>query len=147
MTRAGAHIRSAAELGRAVAEARAQWQRVESSGCQATPAERREAWITRQLCFAHLVYLEAIQFAVKSGAGSRGSSMVLDAGGTPTHDKLGPEWRFAPPSPGFRERVLETVATPDGTVTSAWVPRRPLPESDAWFETAWAAFRKGDIYH
>ena len=147
MTRAGAHIRSAAELGQAVAEARAQWQRLESSGCQATPAERREAWITRQLCFAHLVYLEAIRFAVKSGAGSRGSSMVLDAGGTPTHDKLGPEWRFTPPNPGFREQVLETVATPDGTVTSTWVPRRPLPKPDAWFETAWAAFREGDIYH
>ena len=146
MTRAGAHIRSAADIGQAVAEARAQWQRLESSGCQATPAERREAWITRQLCFAHLVYLEAIQFAVKSGAGSRGSSMVLDAGGTPTHDRLGPEWRFAPPSPGFRERVLETVATPDGTVTSTWIPRRALPTTDTWFETAWAAFREGDIY-
>jgi hypothetical protein len=92
------------------------------------------------------VYLEAIRFAVQSGAGSRGSSMVLDAAGTPAHDKLGPEWNFAPPSPGFRERVLETAATPDGAVTSTWVPRRPLPATDAWFETAWAAFREGSIY-
>jgi succinate dehydrogenase/fumarate reductase flavoprotein subunit len=146
MTRAGAHIRATAELDQAVAEARAQWQRLESEGCLAIAAERREAWITRQLCFGHLVYLGAIQFAVQSGAGSRGSSMVLDAGGTPAHDKLGPEWNFAPPSPGFRERVLETAATPDGTVTSAWVPRRPLPATDAWFETAWAGFRSGEIY-
>jgi len=46
----------------------------------------------------------------------------------------------------FREQVLETVAMPDGTVRSAWVPRRPLPHPDSWFETAWAEFREGEIY-
>jgi succinate dehydrogenase/fumarate reductase flavoprotein subunit len=146
MTLVGAHIRSPKELDAAVAEARAQWQRLESQGCLATGPELREAWNTRQLCFAHVVYLEAIRFAVQSGAGSRGSSMVLDPAGTRAHDRLGPEWNFAPPNPDFREKVLETAATPDGTVSSAWVPRRPLPQTDAWFETAWAAFRKGEIY-
>jgi hypothetical protein len=92
------------------------------------------------------VYLEAVRFAVQSGAGSRGSSMVLDPGGTRAHDRLGPEWSFAPPNPDFLARVLETTAAPDGTVESAWVPRRPLPKTDAWFETAWAAFRNGGIY-
>ena len=146
MTRAGAHIRSPEELDGAVAEARAQWRRLESQGCLAAGPDLREAWNTRQLCFAHLVYLEAVRFAVKSGAGSRGSSMVLDAGGTRAHDRLGPEWSFAPPNPDFREKVLETAAAPDGTVENAWVPRRPLPKTEAWFETAWAAFRNGEIY-
>jgi hypothetical protein len=72
--------------------------------------------------------------------------MVLDAGGTPAHDRLGPTWNFTPPDPRFLEQVLETAATPDGAVTSAWVPRRPLPATDTWFETAWAAFREGKIY-
>ena len=146
MTRAGAHIRSPRELDGAVAEARAQWQRLESQGCLAAGPDLREAWNSRQLCFAHLVYLEAVRFAVKSGAGSRGSSMVLDPGGTRAHDRLDPEWSFAPPNPDFREKVLETAAAPDGTVSSAWVPRRPLPKTDTWFETAWAAYRDGEIY-
>jgi len=146
MTRAGAHIRSPKELDGAVAEARAQWQRLESQGCLAAGPDLRDAWNTRQLCFAHLVYLEAVRFAVKSGAGSRGSSMVLDPGGMRAHDHLGPEWSSAPPNPDFREKVLETSAAPDGTVSSAWVPRRPLPKIEAWFETAWAAFRNGEIY-
>jgi hypothetical protein len=34
-----------------------------------------------------------------------------------------------------------------GSVENRWVERRPLPKTDAWFETAWAAFKKGDIYH
>jgi succinate dehydrogenase/fumarate reductase flavoprotein subunit len=146
MTRAGAHIRSLKELEAAVVEARVQWRRLESQGCLATGPEVREAWTTRQLCFAHLVYLEAVRFAVQSGAGSRGSAVVLDPGGTRTHDGLGPEWNFAPPNPDFRDKVLETAAAPDGAVESAWVPRRPLPKTDAWFETAWAAFRDGEIY-
>jgi succinate dehydrogenase/fumarate reductase flavoprotein subunit len=146
MTRAGAHIRSRKELDAAAAEARAQWHRLEAEGCSGAGSELREAWNTRQLCFAHLVYLEAIRYAVESGVGSRGSSMVLDAAGTRVHARLDPEWSFAPPNADFSERVLETEATPDGTVKSAWVPRRPLPTTDAWFETAWAAFRKGEIY-
>jgi succinate dehydrogenase/fumarate reductase flavoprotein subunit len=146
MSRAGAHVRSRELLARAADDARAQWQRIHREGCVAAAPEAHEAWTTRQLCFAHLVYLEAIRFAVESGAGSRGSAMVLDAGGVPAHGTLGPEWRFLPAAPAYRERVLETVATPEGAVESRWVPRRPLPATEGWFETAWAAYRAGEIY-
>jgi hypothetical protein len=146
MTRAGAHVRSLRVLQQAVADARAQWVRLEREGCEASGAALRDAWNARQLCFAQLVYLEAIRFSVESGAGSRGSSVVLDPAGQAAHPGLGPEWHFLPTNPAFLDRVLETMAAPDGTVTNAWVPRRPLPTTDAWFETAWAAYRAGDIY-
>jgi hypothetical protein len=42
--------------------------------------------------------------------------------------------------------VLETAASPGGEVINEWVPRRPIPEADAWFETAWASFRSGAIF-
>jgi succinate dehydrogenase/fumarate reductase flavoprotein subunit len=146
MTRAGAHVRNPRELDRAVEDARAQWKRLDAEGCRVTGRELSSAWAARQLCFAHLVYLEAIRFAVESGAGSRGSSMVLDPGGTPVHDRLGPEWSFAPLNPDFREQILGTVAGPDGTVRNHWSPCRPLPTTEAWFETAWGAYRNGEIY-
>jgi succinate dehydrogenase/fumarate reductase flavoprotein subunit len=147
MTRAGAHIRSLEELPQAVEEAWAQFERLEESGCSyGTPAELAEALCNRQLCFAHAVYLEAILFALRSGVGSRGSCIVLDPDGERVHDKLGEEWRIAPEDESFRESVLETVASPDGQVESVWVDRRPIPEADAWFETAWACFRSGEIY-
>jgi succinate dehydrogenase/fumarate reductase flavoprotein subunit len=146
MTQAGAHIRSQELAIRAIDEARAQWRRLDTEGCRAAGAELAEAWITRQLCFAHLVYLEAIRFSIESGAGSRGSSIVLDPSGTPANPVLGPEWRHRPADPGFLDKVLETEAGADATVTNAWVPRRPLPATDAWFETAWAAYQEGEIY-
>jgi succinate dehydrogenase/fumarate reductase flavoprotein subunit len=147
MTRAGAHIRSLEELPQAVEDAWAQFKRLEQSGCSyETPAELAEALRNRQLCFAHAVYLEAILFALQSGVGSRGSCIVLTRKGNRVHDKLGDEWCIVPEDPGFREKVLETVASPEGEVKNEWVARRPIPETNAWFETAWASFRSGAIF-
>jgi succinate dehydrogenase/fumarate reductase flavoprotein subunit len=147
MSRAGAAIRSRDGLRRAVAEARDQWKRVLEEGCgYSGDAERAQALMTRYLCFAHRVYLEAALFAVEAGIGSRGSSMVLDPNGTRAHPKLGAEWSFAPENPSFREKVLETEVDAQGSVLCRYAPRRPIPASDAWFETAWAAYREGRIY-
>ena len=33
-----------------------------------------------------------------------------------------------------------------GGSNTRWAKRRPIPESDTWFETAWAKFRDGEIY-
>jgi hypothetical protein len=151
MTRAGAHIRSAEMLREAVPEAWAQWRRLEAEGCAfSEPGAVAEALRNRQLCFAHAVYLEAIAYAIESGVGSRGSAMVLVQGGRPIHHALDDAWRFAPENPAFREKVLETTVLLDDaghpTVEHHWTPCRPLPETDAWFETAWAQYREGAIY-
>lgn len=151
MTRAGAHIRSGAMLREAVPEAWAQWRRLEAEGCAFTePAQAAEALRNRQLCFAHAVYLEAIAYGIESGVGSRGSAIVLDERGRPIHAALGAGWRFAPENPAFRQKVLETTAVLDDAgrprVEHQWVPCRPIPETDAWFETAWARYREGEIY-
>jgi succinate dehydrogenase/fumarate reductase flavoprotein subunit len=147
MTRAGAHIRSTSEVQAAASEAWAQWRRIEESGCSYQDAAGlAEALRNRHLCLAHAVYLEAIRFALQSGVGSRGSSITLTPDGVRIHDRLGDEWRIAPENPAFRAKVLETVASPDGQAKNEWVDRRPIPRAEAWFETAWARFRRGEIY-
>jgi len=147
MSRAGAHIRSAGELARAVTEAQAQCARLDEKACKAvTVKDTAEALRNRQLCAAHRIYLEAVKFSVESGVGSRGSAMTLDPAGQRAHPKLGVEWNLASENPAFRDKVLETQLQDDGTVKHQWVPRRAIPESDVWFETAWAAFRNGAIY-
>lgn len=149
MSRAGAHIRSATELASAVTDAMTQWQRITNQGCRGDSRDdRREVLRNRHLCFAHAVYLQAIRQAVADGLGSRGSAMVLQADGElAAHEKLGDAWRFQPENTAFRERVLVTEATPDGTAQNRWIPRRPIPDSDLWFETAWASYREGRIFN
>ncbi len=147
MSKAGAHIRSKSDIGPAIEEAHAQWKELAETGCSfASPAEMKEALCTRQLCFAHVVYLEAVKAALESGIGSRGSAIVLDPAGQAVHPKLDDSWKIAAEDESFRERVLETSASIDGSVSSEWVARRPMPESDLWFETAWAKYRSGEIY-
>jgi len=148
MSRAGAHIRSSIELESALSEAREQWKRLQETGCGFDDAagEAAEALRTRFLCLAHLVYLDAVSFAVRSGVGSRGSAIVLDPAGKPIHEQLGKEWCIQVEDDAFRSRVLESRLQPDGTVQNRWVQRRPVPESDPWFETEWARFREGAIY-
>jgi len=147
MSEAGAHIRSPAALDAAVAAAKQQWRRLSADGCACKGAGSRiEALRNRHLCLAHRAYLEAVRFQVASGVGSRGSALVLAGeGGVSAHPALGPHWRFAREDESFRDRVLETEVHGD-KVACRWVPRRPIPESDLWFETAWAAFRDGKIY-
>jgi len=147
MTKAGAHIRNPAVLAQAVKDGWEQVRRLEEEGCSvATPAELVEALRNRQLCFAHATYLDATLFALKSGVGSRGSAIVLSEEGQSIHDKLGQEWSIAPEDPSFHEKVQETRFSAGGAVANVWVDRRPVPEPDAWFETAWAAYRSGAIY-
>ena len=100
---------------------------------------------TRQLCYAHAVYIEAVHFAVQSGLGSRGSAMVVDPAGAAVHDRLEQRWRMAAENSIFRQKVLSTTPVGD-TVQNAWVERRPIPQSDLWFETVWSKFRNGEIY-
>jgi hypothetical protein len=149
MTRAGAHIRSSETLATALMEARDQYLRLVSRGSRTdTLKDAVESLRNLQLCFAHVAYLDAVKFAVDSGVGSRGSAIVLDKRGTPAHKDLGEQWRFAKQDAAFQDRVMETdvMSAAKAEFSHRWVPRRPLPTADAWFETAWQAYRNGEIY-
>jgi succinate dehydrogenase/fumarate reductase flavoprotein subunit len=147
MSRAGAHIRSLDGLKAAVREAKQQLEALEAQGCKTSNAvERVRALRNRQLCYAHWVYLSATLHHVRSGVGSRGSAMVRDASGQHAHKQLAKEeWSFLPENETFRAKVQETVVK-DGRVQNRWVKCRPVPESNLWFETAWADYRNGKIY-
>jgi succinate dehydrogenase/fumarate reductase flavoprotein subunit len=136
MSRSGAFLRSEAALAQALEEARAQNARLAAEGCRARRApELVRAFENRQLCFAHEVYLAAQAFAVRSGVGSRGSARVLGQDGCAVSE-----------NEAFREQVQETVVGAGGRLRHRWVARRPLPETDLWFETAWADYSCGEIY-
>ncbi len=72
--------------------------------------------------------------------------MVRDVSGKRAHKQLEKkEWSFLPEDPFFKEKVQETVVR-DGKIKNRWVKCRSIPESNLWFETAWANYRNGKIY-
>lgn len=147
MTKYGATIRDKAGIEQAVAEAQQQVRAIMERGCHFERREEiRHAFQVRQLCFAHRVYLEAIDNQIKAGVGSRGSTIVMDPAGKQVHPQLSEEWRIAAEDPAFRSKVLKTRFDAGGDIRHSWEACRPIPTTDAWFETSWARYRDGAIY-
>lgn len=145
MTRSGAHIRSLESVKEAIAQAYAQIARRDELKLSSAK-ELPMAFQNRQLVLAHVAYLEAVRDYLEKGGGSRGSYMVMDANGAPVLDTLGNEWRYKLEKPDLREEVQETVINSEGKFESRWVPRRPVPQEDYWFETVWAEFREKKVF-
>lgn len=147
MSRSGAHIRSVNTLKRETPKAWGQVRRLARAGCKVVSREHlKYAFRVRQLAFAQAVYLDAIKFSLESGVGSRGSCIVLDPMGNQVHEILDSSWKIAVEDTSFRTKVLETLCKKEGEVQNQWIPCRPIPESDSWFEKTWARYRNGDIY-
>jgi succinate dehydrogenase/fumarate reductase flavoprotein subunit len=147
MSQSGAHIRSTQLLEIELSKAWEQVHRIQVNGVKVGSIDQlRYAFRVRQLAFAHAVYLDAIKYSLQSGVGSRGSSIVLSENGQQVHKLLDEYWKIAPEDPAFRKQVLETIYQKDGSVAHQWIPCRPIPQSDSWFETTWARYRSGDIY-
>ena len=132
MTECAGHLRNREKLSLAVQEAERMLKEVSEQGYKSDFPH--QALITCHLVLAHYVYLKSILFQVENAVGSRGSGAVTDENGN-----------FMKEDISFREKVLETVFE-NGKVTSAFVPRRPLPETDGWFENIWKDYREGKIY-
>jgi len=147
MTRAAAHIRSQEVLRPALVEAREQWRRLNAEGTRMDNlVDLAEGLRNLQLCYAHVVYLETILYAVESHLGSRGSALVLDRNGQSISAHLSDDWCFEPENTDFRDRVLQTTPDFKGKIIQQWIERRPIPQTDSWFETAWVAFLDKEIY-
>ncbi len=148
MSRSGAHIRSIDVLKGEIPEAWNQLQRLSKYGCRVNHLkDLKNAFRIRQLAFSQAVYLDAIMFCLESHVGSRGSSIILDAAGLKIHEKLDNSWRVAPEDTSFRKKVLETLYLGGDRIQHRWIPCRPIPENDSWFESAWTRFRNGEIYN
>ena len=106
-------------------------------------ADWAESIRTRQLCLAHAVYLEAVKQAVKTN-GSRGSRICRSAN-YDENDKRS----FIPENMELRNKIQMAYVEISDEKLEIKISeriRRPIPETDAWFETAWADFRNGKIY-
>lgn len=140
MDRAGGFIRRPAVVRDAIAEAEAELPAILADGLRGLDArDCAEALRGRQLAFAQLVYLRAIE-AQMSRAGSRGGAIVLDAAGEPIAPCLGADWRLAPEKPAARDEVALCRADPSGRVTIRHEACRPVPAEVGWFERVWAEY-------
>lgn len=131
MTLAGAHIRNPDSVAQALSDAQNQVSqgRISIAGRHEMP----EALRIRSMGTAQMVYLDAINYYIQNGGGSRGSSMVMNEDGNPVLDRLGDKWKYLPENEQWRDLVLTTEF--DGTsVTNSTRERRLIPDVQFQFE-------------
>ena len=137
MSRAGAHIRRIDVARAASREAWALCRELDRVSWAPDVAHIPAVFRNRDLCLAHAVYLSAITEYLERGGQSRGSYLVLDA------DEA---FALNPPDAFVDRHVLEICVDQDLDLHKAWVPVRPIPQDDPWFETAWTSYRDGTVF-
>ena len=143
MSKAGAFVREKSQTETALAEAKAQYEKLCADGLGGLePDALAETLRNRQLCLAHIFYLESIRKQILE-TGSRGGSIVLSETGRPIHPKLSEKWRTAPENEAMRKRIATCTAGADGMPVTDSEECRAVPEPDGWFETVWKDFREG----
>jgi succinate dehydrogenase/fumarate reductase flavoprotein subunit len=147
MTECGAHIRSFEKVEEGLKNAWRHYARLTTNASFCSrKLHYKEIFRNISLCFAQIVYLEAICFALSEGVGSRGSAMVLDKKGKKIHKKLDDIWKLMPENMAFRNKVMISEFDRETPVNNYWEDCRKIPEGDMWFENIWADFRDGKIY-
>lgn len=146
MTDAGSHIRESSMVKKALKEAYEQYRNYSHMQISSIK-ELPEAFKNRHLVLAHIAYLQAIDYYLDNDGGSRGSYMVLDKDGRRIlEDKLG-EWRYKPENLELKEKTLEISWNGEKQQFECnFTPRRPLPETDSWFENVWNDFIQGKVF-
>lgn len=135
MTASGAFIRKQEDTAQALNETRQQYAQTVGLA-DLSVRDAAETLRNRHILAAQIVYLEAILRQITDGVGSRGGAIVQ----TPDGETVQENTRY-------RDFVLENqFSISDASVKSEWVPCRPVPDPDGWFETIWRDCRTGKIY-
>ena len=99
------------------------------------------------MLITQIACLSAILEYIKKGGDSRGSYLVSNDDGSHVV-KIGDEVLKFSLENDFRQEICETeVVTEDNIdLSHKWVPVRPIPEYDSWFENSWKDYREKKIY-
>jgi succinate dehydrogenase/fumarate reductase flavoprotein subunit len=148
MSRHGAHIRDPRYIPGAIEDARRALKEAEA---HLYVDQRREiplAFKTLELALTHVCYLEAIGEYIDKGGQSRGSYLIPTPDGDQSCAGIGGNLRFSlTAEDAFVNRhILELCVDPEYRVTTKWVPVRPIPAVDDWFENVWRDYLDRKIF-
>ncbi|HSV26711.1 MAG TPA: FAD-binding protein, partial [Sedimentisphaerales bacterium] len=145
MTRSAGHIREMVDASRALCEAVTLCNQIAERGFHLkNPKELIQAVQAEHMALASAAYIKAVVELLRQGSGSRGSHLVLDAGGIEVHRDVidrstGRPLRYKPENKDLRAGILRLEY--DGKATDLFktqvVPARSEPKDRKAFEPAW----------
>jgi succinate dehydrogenase/fumarate reductase flavoprotein subunit len=147
MTAQGACIRDPQKIDEALEQAWELYSALKQNTRIFSVKDITSAFKDLDLCLVHALYLEAIKEYIEKKGQSRGSYLILDPEEDPPSEALGRKWAFRLYSKeSFVEKhILEIFLAEDQKVGKKWVPIRPLPQEDLWFENVWIDYLNDNI--
>jgi succinate dehydrogenase/fumarate reductase flavoprotein subunit len=148
MSRHGAQIRNSEEIHFAIEQAYRCLREIKRDAPVRHRTDLPGAFRALELAVTHALYLDAIGEYVDRGGRSRGSYLILDRDGDHSCGKIGDNWRFSlTEEEAFVNRnILELAIDSEDRVHKHWVPVRPIPAVDEWFENVWKRYLDGQFY-
>ncbi len=145
MDKTGGIIRSLESAKESAKEAKDTLNRIDDITRLSSIRDLPYAYQNYDLLLTQYVYLSAIANYIENGGRSRGSYLVYDREGELPLPNLPEIFRFSLDEGRF-SKITQEVLYKDGECYFDWVPVRPIPKGDDWFENVWNDFRKGEIY-
>lgn len=148
MTTTGGHIRVLSEIEKALMECRAELMKFPDDIVIKNESELPSAFRYYDMLLTQLAYLATMAEYSRQGGQSRGSYLIYDQRGQLPVPGLPEEFRYSLDDGRFYNQVCETALQldEDWQCHFTWVPVRPIPQQDNWFEKVWTEFRQGKVY-
>lgn len=148
MTGAGAVVRSLPEVDAALSRCREELVAFPRATALASRYDLPDAFRYYDMLVTQFMYLSSIREYIMQGGQSRGSYIVSCPQGFLPAAGLPDKYRYRPDAEGLMNMICE-VRLGGGRERScsfAWIPVRPVPREDGWFEMLWAEYREGKIW-
>jgi len=122
MSNCGAFVRNASLLKECIAGCLTDINSFENKSCVASPSQLPAALRNRDLITAQFVYLTAMLDYIEKGGSGRGSFIVEENGA------------MKPFIDGDFSDVIQYIELSGSVCISKWLPVRPIPNPETWFE-------------
>ncbi len=168
MMRVGAYIRDLSQLSPVLAEIKKEIKEFFSTLVIQSGNQAIEMWKTYDALVTQLTFLTAYRDYLIQGGGSRGSFAVISTekdGKSEAEEKVEDKkdsfvphpklemYRIKKNNPVLNEKIQEICLKDsqsnelnDWIFSIEWIDRRPIPDTQGWFETVWKKFDEKSIF-
>lgn len=146
MSKVGAFIRDKEDIEKYINKFKEKLINIEKDLYITRNSEINRVFKIYDMLISQITSLSSFAEYISKGGDSRGSYLVVNEHGKESISIGETEFKFSLEN-DIRDKVCETIYNKDEkNVSNNWVPVRPIPIYDSWFENVWDDFRNEKIF-
>jgi len=146
MSKFGGHIRNMNDVGAESEKAKVLFHRLKKEIYIENNSQLPDMVKLFDFSLTSWIYLEAIKEYLVKGGKSRGSYLVAELENDKPLNETIDEIILNDKEHFVNKHILEIGLDTDGNLLKKWVPVKPIPDENVWFEMMWKDFRERKIF-